>query len=406
MGAGFFLALQLAVAAAGDPPLAADLSPAVPVLAGGKPLDVENQGQAAPFVADIDGDGRKDLLVGEAYKGRLRIYLNSGTNREPRFDNYRLFRDGAADGRVWVNCIGFGPDVVDFDGDGNPDILSGSGLQQIFVFRGRADHTFAPGQPIKDKNGQPLAIDYGLAVFAVDWDGDGKLDFLLGLCGPNGNGVYLLHNEGSNAHPQFANVQPVLAGGKPIQLPGRPPNRQSGPVAADWDGDGKLDLVVGCGDGSVIWYRNVGTRQKPAFEKPEVLVAAPSGQPESRDHGTKAKICVTDWNEDGRLDLLVGDDGEVFAKKLNSAEQKSLEAARTRQTEAFRQWGKAFREYRALAAQSKSQAGADQAARLKSVRDELVRLHTIRERSYEEEESLTLTRQTHGRVWVYLRKAK
>ncbi len=404
MGAGIFVALQLAVSAAGDPTLAADLSPAVPVLVAGKPLDVELEGQAAPFVADYDGDGRKDLLVGEAYKGRLRIYLNKGTNREPRFENYRLFRDGAPDGRIWANCIGFGPDMIDFDGDGIPDMLSGSGRQQVIFFRGRADHTFAPGEPIKDKQGQPLKIDYGLAVFAVDWDNDGKLDLLLGLCGPHGNGVSILRNEGTQGRPQFSGAQPVLAGGQPIQVPGSPPHRQSGPVAADWDGDGKLDLIVGCGDGSVLWYRNVGTREKPVFATSEDLVAAPDDKPESREHGQSAKICVTDWNEDGRLDLLVGDQGEPFNKQLNADEQKSLDAARTRQSDSFRQWGKVFHDYRALAAQAESQAGADHSARLKAARDELVRLHTVRENGYEEEAALSQREQIHGRVWLYVRK--
>jgi hypothetical protein len=403
MVANAFLAL-LALTALDDAAQAADLNPAIPVLVAGKPLDVELEGQAAPFVADFDGDGRKDLLVGESYKGRLRIYRNVGTNREPRFENYRLFRDGAPDGRIWANCIGFGPDMIDFDGDGIPDVLSGSGRQQVIVFRGRADHTFAAGEPVKDKKGQPLKIDYGVAAFAVDWDNDGKLDLLLGLCGPNGNAVYLLRNEGTKTQPEFTDPQPILAGGQPIQVPGSPPHRQSGPAAADWDGDGKLDLIVGCGDGSVRWYRNVGTREKPAFQTSVDLVAAPDGGPQSRDHGKSVKICVTDWNEDGRLDLLVGDQGEAFEKKLNPDEKKSLAAARTRQIDSFRQWGKAFREYREVAAQAESQAGTDLAARLKAARDELVRLHTIREKSYEEETSLSEPQQTHGRVWLYLRK--
>ncbi len=407
MTASVFLAIQLALAAAGGPVIAADLRPAIPVLVAGKPLDVEHEGQAAPFVADFDGDGKKDLLVGESYKGRLRIYRNVGTNREPRFENYSIFQDGAPGGRISVNCIGFGPDWIDFNGDGIPDILSGSGRQQVIVFRGRPDHTFAAGEPIKDKTGEPLRIDYGLAVFAVDWDNDGKLDLLLGMCGPNGNGVYLLHNEGTKTRPQFSDHKPLLADGKPIQVPGRPPHRQSGPVAADWDGDGKLDLVVGCGDGSVVWYRNIGTREKPAFHAPEVLVAAPNGQPETRDHGLSVKICVTDWNEDGRLDLLVGDEGEHFAKSLNDEERKLLDAARAQQVDTFRSWATVFRDYRTLRGEPVPQSATDRQAhekQLKSKLDELVRLGTLREKSYEDEAALSEKSQIHGRVWVYLRK--
>ncbi len=73
MTASVFLAMQLTLTAADGSVVASDLRPPVPVLVSGKPLDVEHEGQAAPFIADFDGDGKKDLLVGEAYKGRLRI---------------------------------------------------------------------------------------------------------------------------------------------------------------------------------------------------------------------------------------------------------------------------------------------------------------------------------------------
>jgi len=66
----------------------------------GRPLDVEHSGYATPCVTDFDGDGRKDLLVGEPYMGRLRIYRNLGTNHSPRFDRFSVFQDGAPEGRV------------------------------------------------------------------------------------------------------------------------------------------------------------------------------------------------------------------------------------------------------------------------------------------------------------------
>lgn len=62
--------------------------PPMPVLAGGKPLDVERQGHAAPFVADLDEDGVPDLVVGEFHRGRVRVYKNHGTAANPRFETH------------------------------------------------------------------------------------------------------------------------------------------------------------------------------------------------------------------------------------------------------------------------------------------------------------------------------
>jgi hypothetical protein len=71
-----------------------------PILSSGQPIDVERWGHAAPCVADFDGDGRGDLLVGEIFRGQLRVYRNVGTSREPEFRGYRLFQDGAHTGCI------------------------------------------------------------------------------------------------------------------------------------------------------------------------------------------------------------------------------------------------------------------------------------------------------------------
>ena len=79
---------------------ASELQFPVAIEAGGRPLDVEHVGHAAPFFGDFDGDGRRDLLVGEFYQGRLCIYLNEGTDVEPKFGRARVFQDGAPEGCI------------------------------------------------------------------------------------------------------------------------------------------------------------------------------------------------------------------------------------------------------------------------------------------------------------------
>src|SRR5262249_1308531 len=69
---------------------------------------------------------------------------------------------------------------------------------------------------------------------------------------------------GSNAKPTYGNSQELEAGGQPIEVCH---HGDSQPVAADWDGDGLLDLIVGWGDGSVVWYRNLGSRTEPKLAK-------------------------------------------------------------------------------------------------------------------------------------------
>ncbi len=95
--------IPLLMIVAGSFASASELAAPRKIKVAGRPIDVEHVGHAAPFVGDIDGDGRKDLLVGEYYKGRLRIYRNVGTNAEPRFEGFTVFQDGAPSGCIWAS---------------------------------------------------------------------------------------------------------------------------------------------------------------------------------------------------------------------------------------------------------------------------------------------------------------
>lgn len=78
----------------------AELASPVKLTADGRAIDVGRSGHAAPFVGDVDGDGRPDLLVGQFHEGRLRVYLDEGKKGAPRFGKWAWFVAGGQAGRV------------------------------------------------------------------------------------------------------------------------------------------------------------------------------------------------------------------------------------------------------------------------------------------------------------------
>ena len=73
-----------------------DLAAPVRLEAAGRPIDVDI-GHAAPFVADLNGDGKMTLLVGQFGEGKLRLYTNVGSQTSPKFDQFDWLQ---ADGKT------------------------------------------------------------------------------------------------------------------------------------------------------------------------------------------------------------------------------------------------------------------------------------------------------------------
>lgn len=191
------------------------------------------------------------------------------------------------------------------DGDGLKDVITGSWPGELYWFRRASDGSFSKGETLSGADGKPLNLGNASTAFAADWEGDGDLDLLVGDIDGL---VHLVLNESGGKTLEFGAAQPVRVGGKRLTLHG-----DSGPILADWDGDGRADLVVGSGDGRVIWCRDLSKSGAPLWGPVRQLVAASSlwshepGPQTKTAWGVRTKPCVADWDGDGKADLLVGD---------------------------------------------------------------------------------------------------
>ena len=87
-------ALALSILAA-PAALAQDLGKPIRLEADGKPIDTEI-GHATPALYDIDGDGKRDLLVGQFGGGKMKFFKNVGTHKEPKFAAEEFLKGGGS----------------------------------------------------------------------------------------------------------------------------------------------------------------------------------------------------------------------------------------------------------------------------------------------------------------------
>jgi len=192
---------------------------------------------------DYNNDGKKDLLAGDT-RGQVWLFLNTGTDAAP------VLAEG-----------------VRLESAGNTIVGSSSDKASVMGVYSKMHY--------------------------ADWNGDGLRDILIGHSSAK-HDIVMYKNVGTKAEPKFAKPEPV-------ELPGPTMSRPS-PYVFDWDADGTVDLLLGTESAVVYFCRNVGTNKKPKLEKARKLDLVGDGF----DKGYRCRIDVADFNGDGKSDIIVG----------------------------------------------------------------------------------------------------
>ena len=317
------------------------LSEPVSVDADGKPIDTI--WAAAPYVADVDGDGLSDLITGtwfwsgiprkpEPGEGDFLAYFaNIGTKSEPRLTRRPFPKVGDFPAGNIAR-----PSVVDVNRDGLLDLFVNDGGGNVYSFLnvGKKD------APVWDVRSAPLTIPWGfakdidIAVPMADLDGDGVPEMV------QGNQVYSL--AGGVHAPKVKRLGTVHVSGKPIEHPG--PGYGDDYYytwLADWNGDGLNDLLWGTHQGNVYVHLKSAGSDATAFEPGQRLMLE-SGEPlrvgppvvssadEAKDftvlQGSRILLAAEDFDRDGLLDLMVSETyGNVwFFRRVKNGDHLTL----------------------------------------------------------------------------------
>jgi hypothetical protein len=301
-----------------------EYAPGVRIEAAGKPID--RYGTPAPTPIDWYGSGRLDLVTGD-FVDRIAFFRNIGTRATPRFAAETPL---TVDGRPFrMELCMIQPRAIRWHADGRPSLMVGEEDGRVAFLENRAPRGQAPdlAPPRRFQQVDPYVKAGVLArPVAVDWNADGRLDLVVG----DASGYFhFFENTATTANPVFEDRGFLKAGGKVIRRMAGLNGSVQGPAeekwgypnlsVADWDLDGKLDLVVNDIFGEVVWYRNVGSPRAPelaaaqpvevewtgAPPKPDWVWWRPKGKQLLTQWRTTPK--VVDWDRDGLPDLVMLD---------------------------------------------------------------------------------------------------
>jgi hypothetical protein len=241
-------------------------------------------------VADVDGDGHEDIYIGGSKGTPGIIYRHKGKGSLQRTSQPDMERD--------KNYEDTAAAFFDADGDGDPDLMVGSGGNEMGEesnYRVRLYENDGNGIFVRSEQEISSTFNNVSAIAPYDFDGDGDIDVFIGSRSVVGNyGVNPRHLFLENNSGSFQNATERLAYD----------TRDAGMITAaiwkDMEGDGKADLVVVSEWGTPKIYRNTGRRLAEFATGLDSL------------YGWWNTVEAVDLDKDGDLDLVLGNNGSNF----------------------------------------------------------------------------------------------
>lgn len=208
-----------------------------------------------PTVFDHNKDGDLDIVIADYYNGNgFKLIRNDGTVSLPAFN----YAEGPLENPFYQVAFGArsAPTFTDLDKDGDADMLLGlqNGTIQYYINKATTVYPYAlqsGAWSATTKTGNPFfGIDLGDFTRPVftDFDNDGDADVIVGTSFlPNNQSIYYYENDGSGNF-----TQKTLSGINPAV-------DEVTPTMIDINGDGLKDIIIGCADGSIHYFKCTGT---------------------------------------------------------------------------------------------------------------------------------------------------
>ncbi|NQS99352.1 MAG: VCBS repeat-containing protein [candidate division Zixibacteria bacterium] len=244
---------------------------------------------------DLDNDEDLDLIVGADF-GREYYFENIGTEQQPIFQ--------IVETQIVVPFSGYicqAPTFCDIDNDNDFDIFI-VGFDGYIIYFENIGGSNSPDFILADSSFEDIDIIEGCVSEFFDIDNDGDFDlFLGGGYGPYGGKIYYYENVGSPFNPDMEYVTSYFDS---IDV-----GKNAAPEFCDIDGDGDYDLFVGCEDGTVWYYENIGDSVNYDFEYV-------TNNYFNIDIGRMSVPRFCDIEADGDFDLFVANESGGFTNAL------------------------------------------------------------------------------------------